>query len=94
MRTHWIALNVTGDSRCNLTFTALDLNKNKKKITGNKNIITNFYRIQACDLVICEYFWIGFIDFMLNGRSSLGCNNLFSPNEYKKNDRIMVKYFQ
>ena len=41
-----------------------------------------------------EYFSIGFIDFMLKGKSFLGYTNLFSPNNYEKNDKIILKYFQ
>ena len=40
------------------------------------------------------YFCIGFIYFMLKGKSLLECPNLFYPNEYKKNDRIILKYFK
>ena len=43
---------------------------------------------------MCGYFCIGFIDFMLKGKSSLECRNLFSLNDYKKNDKIILKYFQ
>ena len=39
--------------------------KEVKKIKRNKNIITNIYRIQAYDSIMCGYFCIGFIDFML-----------------------------
>ena len=39
-----------------------------KKIIGSKNIATNIYRIQACDLIMCGYFCIGCTDFMLKGR--------------------------
>ena len=35
-----------------------------------------------------------FIDFMPEGESSLNYTNLFSSNEYKKNDKIILKYFQ
>ena len=37
------------------------------------------------------YFCIGFIDFMLNGKSLLKYNNLFSLNEYQKNDKLVLK---
>ena len=40
------------------------------------------------------YFWIRFIDFMLKGKSLLEYTNLFSSNDYEKNDKIMLKYFQ
>ena len=43
---------------------------------------------------MCGYFCIGFIDFMLKGNSLLECTNLFPPNEYKKNDKIILKYFR
>ena len=50
--------------------------------------------IQAFDSVICGYFCIGFIDFMLKCNSLLEHTNLFSPNDYEKNDTIILKYFQ
>ena len=31
---------------------------------------------------------------MLKGRSLLEYTNLFSPNKYKKNDEIILRYFQ
>ena len=43
---------------------------------------------------MCGYFCIGFIDFMLKGKSSLDYTNLFSPNDYKQDDKIILKYFQ
>ena len=67
--------------------------KEIRKFIGNKNI-TNIYRIQAYDSIMCGYICIGFIDFMLKGKSLLEYTNLFSPNEYKKNDKIILKYFQ
>ena len=60
---------------------------------GNKNIITNVSRIQAYDSIMHGYFCIGFIDFILKGKSLLDSTNLFSPNDCKKND-IILKYFQ
>ena len=50
--------------------------------------------MQAYDSIICGYFCIGFIDFMLKGKSLLVYTNLFSPNEYKQNDKTKLKYFQ
>ena len=61
---------------------------------GNKNIITNIYRIQAYDSIMWVYFCIGFIDFILKGKSLLDNTNLFFPNDYEKNDKIMLKYNQ
>ena len=42
---------------------------------------------------MCEYFCIGFIDFMLKDKILLEHTNLFSPNDYKKNDEVVLTYF-
>ena len=68
--------------------------KEIKKSIGNKNVVTNIYRIQEYDSIMCGYFCIGFIDFVLKGKSLLEYTNLFSPSDYKKNDKIISKYFQ
>ena len=50
--------------------------------------------MQAYDSIICRYFLIVFNDFMLKGKSLLEYTNLFSPTDYKKNGKIILKYFQ
>ena len=51
--------------------------------------------MQAYSSILCGYFCCtGFIDFILKGESLLKYTNLFSPNDYKKNDKIILKYFQ
>ena len=68
--------------------------KEIKKFIGNKNILKNNYTVQACESIMRRYFCIGFVDFMLKGKSLLDDRNLFSPNDYVKNDKIILKYFQ
>ena len=68
--------------------------KEINKFIGNRNIITNISRIQAYDLIMCGYFCIGIIDFVLKGKSMLDYTNIFSPNDYEKNDKAILKYFQ
>ena len=70
-----------------------NIRKEFRNFIGNKNFATNIYRIQAEDSIICGYFWIGFFDFMLKGKSLWEYTSLFSPNEYKKNDKIILKCF-
>ena len=43
---------------------------------------------------MCGYFCIGFFDFTLKGQSLLDYTISFSPNEYEKNDKLILKYFQ
>ena len=63
------------------------------KFIDNKNIRTSIYRIQAYDSIMYGYFCIGFINFMFNGNSLTNYTSLFSPNDLKKNDYIILKYF-
>ena len=60
---------------------------------SDKNIIVNNFRIQAYDSGMCGYFCIGFIDFMFKGNNLTDFANLFSPNNFKKNDDIIFNYF-
>ena len=89
--THWIALYVNSNNKrasCNAIY--LDspgvehISKEIQKFIGNENRMTNFYRIQTYGSIMCEYFFIGFIDFILKGISLLDYSNLFSPNDYEK----------
>ena len=64
-----------------------------KKYIRNKNIKTNIFRIQAYDSVMCKYFCTGFIDFMFESKSLIDFTNLFSRNDLKKNDDIILNYF-
>ena len=66
------------------SFGAEHILKEIKNFIRNKNIIANIYR----------YLCIGFIYFMSKGNSLLDSKNLFSPNDYEKNDKIILKYFQ
>ena len=68
--------------------------KEIKTFINNKNIKTNVFRIQACDSVMCGYFCIRFIDFMLKGKTLTEYTNFFSPNNFKKNDDIILRYFK
>ena len=96
--THWVALWVNNN---NVTyFDSFGVEHIPKEIikfinlpSQNKNVKTNISRIQAYDLIICGYFCIGFIDFMLKGKSLTEYTNLFSPNDFKKNDDKILNYF-
>ena len=67
--------------------------KEIKTFIKNRIIKTNIFRIQAYDSIMCGYFYIAFIDFMLKGKSLAEYTNLFSPNDFKKNDDTILKYF-
>ena len=43
-------------------------NNNNNNNNNNKNTTTNIFRIQAYGSIMCGYFCIGFIEFMLKKR--------------------------
>ena len=92
---HWIAFYVNAENITDFDSFAIEhISKEIRKLIESKNIITNIYRIQAYHSIICGYFCIGFIDFMLKDKILRECTNLFSPNKHEKNDKIILKYFQ
>ena len=93
--TNWIALYVNGNNEIYFDSFGLEhIPKEIKKFIGNKTIIKNICRILTYDSIMCGYFCIKFIDFMLKGKSLRDFTNLFFSNEYRKNNKIILKYFQ
>ena len=94
--THWVALWVDNNNN-NVTyfdsFGVEHIPQEIIKFIENRNIKTNSFRLQAYDSIMCGYFCIGFIDFMFKGKSLTEYTNLFSPNDFKKNDDTILKYF-
>ena len=91
---YWIALYVNNKTVTDFdSFGVEHIPKEIKGFIDNKNIIANIFRIQAYDSVMCGYFCIGFINFMFMDKSLTDYTNLFSPNNLKKNDNIILNYF-
>ena len=61
----------------------------------DKSITQNIFRIQDDDSIMCGFFHITLIiEYMILGKTLLDYTNLFSPNDYKKNDKIIYNYFK
>ena len=89
--THWIALFCKKNEIVYFdSFGVEHIPEEIKEFIGNKNIKANIFRVQANDSVMCGYFCIGFIDFMLAGKKLTGYTSLFSPHDFKKNDDIIL----
>ena len=56
-------------------------------------VVANIFKIQACDSIMCGYFCIRFIDFMIAGKTLTDFTNRFAPNIFSKNDHLILKYF-
>ena len=50
--------------------------------------------MQANNSVMCWYFYIGFIHFMLAGKKLTDFTNIFFPHDFEKNDNIILSYFK
>ena len=63
-----------------------------KEFIENKNIKGNIFRIHENNSIMCGYFCIGFIDFILAGKKLTDDTNLFSPYDFKKNENNFVLF--
>ena len=76
--THWVTLFCKKNEIVYFdSFIVEHIPEEIKKFTGNRNIKANIYRVQENNSVMCGYFCIGFIDFMLAGKTLIGYKNLF-----------------
>ena len=89
---HWITLYVNGNNvKYFNSFKVEHIPKEIKTFIDNKNVTTIIFRMQTYDSVMCGYFSIRFIGFMLKGKSLLEYGNLFSPNKYERNNFLIRK---
>ena len=63
-------------------------------ILGNRNIKANIFRVPENNSIMCGYFCIGFIDFMLAGKTLIDYTALFPPYDFNKNEQIILSYFK
>ena len=91
--THWVSFYLSNNDVTYFdSFGVEHIPKKIKKFIGSKNVIANIFRIQAYDSIMCGYFSIRFIDFMFKRKTLTEYTNLFSPNNFKKNDDIILNY--
>ena len=103
--THWIALFIKTNEV--IYFDSFGIEHIPKEINkfirskelgsavgNNKKIKANIFRIQAYDSIMCGYFCIEFINYMLKGKTLLDYTNLCCPNDFKKNDRVIKRIFK
>ena len=100
--THWVALFVKTNEAIyfdsfGIEHVPIEINKfinnDTTKSSSLERIESNIFRIQAYDSILCGYFCIEFINYMLKGKNLLDYTNLFSPNDFKNNDQIIKRIF-
>ena len=68
-------------------------NKINKSI-DNKNIKSNIFRLQAYDSIMCGYYCIEFINYMLKGKTLLDYTNLFLLMTLKRTIKLLKEYLK
>ena len=92
--THWVSLFVK--PKYTVYFDSFGIEHIPKEINKsiNNDIKSNIFRIQAYDSIMCGYFCIDVINYMLKGKTLLDYTNLFSPNDFKEKDQIIKRIFK
>ena len=95
IETHWVVFYViNNDVTYFNSFEVEHISKETRTFIGNKNIKINIFRIQAYDSIMCKYFCIRFIDFMLARKTLTEFANLSSLNNLKKKKKkkMMIQF--
>ena len=101
--THWVALFVKTNEviyfdSFGIEHIPIEINKfinnDTTRSSSLERIESNIFRIQAYDSIMCRYFCIEFINYMLKGKKLLDYTNLFSPNDFKNNDPVIKRIFK
>ena len=92
--THWVSLFVK--PKYTVYFDSFGVEHIPKEINKfiRNEIKSHIFRIQAYDSIMCGYFCIELINYMLQGKNLLDYTNSFSPNDFKKNDRVIKRIFK
>ena len=91
--THCIILFVNAKSVTYLdSFGVAGIPEEIKGFICNKNIIIDTFRIQAYDSIMCGFFCIELIDFMLGGKTLTDYTNLFLSYNFKMNDELILVF--
>ena len=103
MGTHWVSVFVKTNKAIYFNSFGVEhipkeinkfINSDTTRSSSLKRIKGNIFRIQAYDSIMCGYFCIEFINHMLKGKTLLDYTNLFSPNDFKKNDPVIKRIFK
>ena len=93
--THWVSFFVNANKVIYFdSFGIEHIPKKINKFINNNNIESNIFRIQAYDSIMCGYFCIEFINYMLKGKTLLDYTNLFSSNDLKRTIKLLKEYLR
>ena len=95
--THWVSLFI--DKNTAIHFDSFGIEYISQQVWNkirDKSITYTTYLKNKIDndSIMSGFYCIVFIEYMLSGKTLSDYTNLFSPNDYKKNDKIINKYFK
>ena len=88
--THWVSIFI--DKNIAVYFDSFGIEYIPQEVLSkikDKSITHNIFRIQVHESIICGFYCIAFIEYLLVGETFLDYTNLFSPNDYNKNNEII-----
>ena len=86
--THWVLLFI--DRNAGVCFDSFGIEYVSQEVLSkikDKSITHNIFRIQSDDSVMCGFYYIAFIEYMIARKTLLDYTYLFSPNHYKRDDK-------
>ena len=92
--THWLSLFIDRNTAAH--FDSFGIEYVPQEVLSkikNKSITRSRFKIQSDDSIICGFYCVTFIEYVIAGKTLSDYTNLFSPNDYQKNDKIIYKYF-
>ena len=92
---HWVSLLI--DRNLAAYFDSFGIEYITQEVLNkikDKSITYNIFRIQDKESIMCWFYCIAYMEYMLAGKTLLEYTNLFSPNDYQKKDKIIFKYFK
>ena len=93
--THWVAFFCNRSEIVYFdSFRVEHVSEEIKNFIENKSIKANIFGVQANNSIMCGYYCIGFIYFMLQGKKLTDFTSLFSPSDFEKNDDIILSCFK
>ena len=83
--THWVSLFI--DKNTAAYIGCFDIEYIPQEVLSkikDKSITHNIFRIQEDDWIMCEFYFIAFMESMLSRKTQLDYTNFFSPNNNRK----------
>ena len=92
---HWVSLFITRNRA--VYFNSFWIQCIPEEVLSeikDKFIMHNIFIMQDDNFIMCGFCSILFTEYMITRKMILDYTNLFSPNDYQKNDKIIYKYFK